>query len=129
MRAATSLKLESLVDDLTRHSGLEKRTQLRKRVLLAAKISFNMTVADCSVRDLSEAGARLHAPSVLGLPDEVHLLIMREGLVIHARRVWAQFPAFGLKFLSAEPIDGCTRPQAAPLRKAWDDWLRSCPSA
>ncbi len=124
MAAWQSLKLEGVADDLAL-SGAEKRAAPRKRVLLAAKVSFNMTVADCTIRDLSDTGARIHAPSVLGLPDEVHLLILREGLVVHARRVWAQFPAFGLKFLAAEEIDECERPRVAPLRKAWEEWLRA----
>jgi hypothetical protein len=94
-------------------------------VLLQAKISFNVTVADCTIRDLSEAGARIHAPTVLGLPDEAYLLILREGLVVRARRAWAQFPSFGLKFLSAEAIEVGTGPQTALLRDAWEAWVRS----
>jgi hypothetical protein len=120
-----SLKLEGLANEFARPSVAEKRGAPRRRVLLSAKLSFNMTVADCTIRDLSENGARIHAPGVLGLPDEVYLLILREGLVVHAQRVWAKFPLFGLRFLSTEEIDRCTHPQTAPLKKAWEDWLRS----
>jgi hypothetical protein len=81
-----------------------------------------MNAADCTIRDISEGGAQVHAPSVLRLPEEVYLLIMCEGLVIHARRVWTRFPLCGLEFLSAEEIDKSTRPQTAPLREAWAAW-------
>ena len=122
---SAQLKLDSLADELTRGPPVEQRASRRKRVLLAAKVAFNMTMADCTIRDLSEGGARIHAPTVLGLPNELYLLIMREGLVIHAKRIWAGFPHFGLKFLAAEGVEESTWPQAAPLRKAWEDWSRS----
>lgn len=117
------LKLGSLT--LGRQSQVEKRAAPRKQVLLAAKVAFGMTTADCTIRDLSETGARIHALSILRLPDDVYLLIMAEGLVIHARRVWARFPLFGLKFVAAEEVERSTRPQCALLRKAWEDWLRA----
>jgi hypothetical protein len=122
---SAQLKLETLADEMMLGSPVEQRATRRKRVLLAAKVAFGMTMADCTIRDLSEGGARIHAPTVLGLPNEVDLLIMREGLVVRAKRIWAGFPHFGLKFLAAEGVEKSTRPQAAFLRGAWEDWLRS----
>ena len=122
---ATSLKLENVADAPATPFGVEKRASARRRVLLSAKISFNMMVADCTIRNLSQNGARIHAPTVLGMPDEVYLLILREGLLVRARRIWSDFPSFGLRFVEAEPIDRSTRPQTAPLRNAWESWLRS----
>jgi hypothetical protein len=94
-------------------------------VQLAAKIALGSTAADCTIRDISVTGARLDAPSVLRLPDEVHLLILREGLVVRARRVWSRFPLCGLNFIGAEAVERSTHPQASPLRDAWTDWKRS----
>ncbi len=113
------LKLESLTDELAHQSRVEKRSARRRQVRLAAKLAFGVTTADCSIRDLSEAGARIHAPSVLGLPDEVWLLIASEGIVVRAERVWARFPFFGLKFIAAEEVERAEGPQAEALRKAW----------
>ena len=118
---SAQLKLESFVGE----SQAEKRATRRERVLLAAKVAFGATTADCTVRDLSDAGAKIHAPSVLGLPEEVHLLIFSEGRILRARRVWASFPFFGLKFIGTEQVEESTRPQTAALRKSWDEWARS----
>lgn len=116
-----SLNVESLTAEPEGESFVERRVKRRKRVQLPAKIAFGATAADCMIRDLTDSGARIHAPTVLGLPDQVFLLIVSEGLVVRTRRVWADFPAFGLKFLEVEPIEKSTRPETAPLRLAWEE--------
>ena len=116
-----SLNVESLTAEPEGESFVERRVKRRKRVQLPAKIAFGASAADCMIRDLTDSGARIHAPTVLGLPDQVFLLIMSEGLVVRTRRVWADFPAFGLRFLEVEPIEKSTRPETAPLRLAWEE--------
>ena len=116
-----SLNVESLTAEPEGESFVERRVKRRKRVQLPAKIAFGASAADCMIRDLTDSGARIHAPTVLGLPDQVFLLIMSEGLVVRTRRVWADFPAFGLRFLEVEPIETSTRPETAPLRLAWEE--------
>lgn len=119
------LNLELSMAKPTKQLPVENRATRRRRVILAAKVAFGATTADCTIRDISESGARVHAPTVLGLPEEVHLLIFREGRIVRAKRIWADFPFFGLKFLSTEPAEGDARPDTQPLRDAWGDWLRS----
>ena len=118
-----SLIVDSLTAEPEGESYVERRVKRRKRVQLPAKIAFGASAADCMIRDLTDSGARIHAPTVLGLPDQVFLLIMSEGLVVRTRRVWADFPAFGLRFLEVEPIEKSTRPETAPLRLAWEELL------
>jgi len=103
-------------------SEVEQRASPREKVFIAAKVAVGGGAVDCTVRDISETGAQLHAPSVLRLPDKVHLLILSEGLLIHAHRVWARFPLCGLKFITFEEIEGSTHPQAGPLQEAWQAW-------
>jgi hypothetical protein len=100
-------------------AAAERRAKGRKRVNLAAKLALGTTVADCTVRDLSDAGGRIEAPFVRSLPDEVFLLILDEGVVVRARCTWARLPSFGLKFIDAESIEESTRPETAVLRLAW----------
>ena len=119
------LNLTHSIDKPTTRSSVEKRAVRRRRVRLAAKVAFGATMADCTIRDISDSGARVHAPTVLGLPEEVHVLIFREGRIMRAKRVWDDFPFFGLRFLSTEPAEGGAGPQTAALRGAWDDWRRS----
>ena len=100
----------------------DRRASPRIGVQLEAKVAVGASALDCTITNISEGGVRVHAPSVLRLPEEVYLLILSEGLVIRARRVWAHFPSCGLEFLSAEEVEKSTRPQAVPLREAWGDW-------
>lgn len=116
-----SLKVQSPAIEPAEESYVDRRVKRRKRVQLAAKIAFGASSADCTIRDLTDAGVRIHAPTVLGLPEQVFLLITSEGLVVRTRRIWADFPAFGLRFLEAEPIEQSTRPETAPLRLAWEE--------
>jgi hypothetical protein len=103
-------------------SEVEQRGSPREKVFLPAKVAIGGGVVDCTVTDISETGAQLHAPSVLRLPDKVHLLILSGGLLIHADRVWARFPLCGLKFITFEEIEDSTHPQSGPLRNAWAAW-------
>jgi hypothetical protein len=82
-----------------------------------------MAPAVCSILDLTERGARIHAPSVIDLPDEVLLLIMREGLLVKAKRIWAHPPTFGLKFIQPQDIETSQEPQSEALRAVWREWV------
>lgn len=101
----------------------ELRGRRRQRVFLAGKIAHGMVVCDCTIRDLSPAGARVHVPSVIGLPDEVRLLVLREGLLVRARRIWTRETLFGLEFVEAEDIQKSRKPQAEPMRRIWQAWV------
>jgi hypothetical protein len=78
---------------------------------------------DCTIRDLSETGARIHVPAAIGLPDEVALLVLREGMVRLSRRVWSRAPFFGLEFLDAEAVNTTEKSQYAPLKRVWQEWV------
>ena len=101
----------------------DNRARRRHRVLLAGVVCFGPDViADCTIRDLSELGARLHIPEVLGLPPELSVVVMQEGVVFRARRVWAKAPLFGVEFLEAENLERTTKPAYAALRRTWHAW-------
>ena len=70
------------------------------------------------------SGARIHAPSVLGLPETVHLLIPRARLMVRSRRVWSDFPHFGLRFVHTETLEESADGKVVSLG-AWSDWPRS----
>lgn len=101
----------------------DKRARRRVRVNLAGLICFGPAVmADCTIRDLSELGARLQIGNVLGLPPEVLLVILSEGVVFRARWVWSKPPLFGVEFLEADDLARTTRPAYAALRRTWQAW-------
>lgn len=107
---------------LGREAPVEQRASPRKKVSMAAKVAIGGGAVDCTVRDISESGVQLLAPSVLRLPDEVHLLILSEGLLVHAQRIWSRFPLCGLRFINVEDIRRSAHPQAGPLKEAWQNW-------
>ncbi len=121
-------ELKPLADALGDGTLVEQRGKRRLRVLLSAKVCFGQTMADCTVKNLSATGARIHAPAVLGLPQTVHLLIPRARLIVHSRQIWSDFPCFGLKFLRAEAIDDASDTNVVQL-SAWKAWARSTSSA
>lgn len=118
------MSAQQQLDQLTlpEEAELEQRASPRKKVSMAAKVAVGGGAVDCTVRDISASGVQLLAPSVLRLPDEVHLLILSSGLLIHGQRIWARFPLCGLRFINVEDIRRSTHPRAAPLRDAWENW-------
>jgi len=62
----------------------------RTRVLKGAVISFRQlgTTIDCTVRDLSSAGACLTVTSPAGIPNGFDLMLDREKLTRHCRVAW-----------------------------------------
>ena len=74
-------------------SGLEvpetdKRSAQRLRVLKQGKIllSNNLSVRDCTVRDLSETGAKLLCPDPGAIPNEFRLVLIAERQMREPRR-------------------------------------------
>ncbi len=56
----------------------ERRTERRTRVLLPARILTNGRASlACSIRDLTEGGARLHVPAPEQVPERFDLVIDR----------------------------------------------------
>ncbi len=55
----------------------ERRRKARRHVLKGARISFkgHFTAIDCTVRNLSSAGASLNVASPIGIPDTFDLVL------------------------------------------------------
>jgi len=60
--------------------GDQRRRFFRRRMLKGARISFDKSssIFSCTVRDISEGGARLEIGNTLGIPDEF-TLTMEDG--------------------------------------------------
>ncbi len=78
----------------------DKRKVPRRRVLKEGKIVYadGLRVLDCTIRDISENGARLLIANTIGLPDEFHLFEKSSGLLYPATIVWRQANAIGVQF-------------------------------
>lgn len=88
-----------------------KRNAARARVLKGAKIVSmnNWCLTDCTVRDISETGAKLLCGDHLGIANEFRFLLPAENSIRNAKVVWRQDNMLGIEFTSEK-----TR---APVRK------------
>lgn len=79
----------------------ERRIKRRQRSLKAGKIVFNrqLSVIDCTVRDLTDEGACLVMGSPVGLPETFELLIPVDNFKRTCRVVWKSSDKIGVAFL------------------------------
>jgi hypothetical protein len=77
----------------------EHRKTQRRRVLKAGTISINRTAGiDCTVRNLSNAGACLDVASPLGIPDDFELVIGEDHSQQPCHVVWRSDKRIGIAF-------------------------------
>jgi len=77
----------------------ERRSVPRHRTLKGGSIVFNegRSAIDCTVRNLSEAGANLRVTSVVGIPDSFTLQ-MSDKTTRNCRVVWRKATELGVAF-------------------------------
>jgi PilZ domain-containing protein len=77
----------------------ELRKTQRRRVLKAGTISVNRTGGiDCTVRNLSDAGACLDVVSPLGIPDDFELVIGEDHSHQPCHVIWRSEKHIGIAF-------------------------------
>jgi hypothetical protein len=77
----------------------EKRGAPRHRVFKHGTLSFpGGGVIDCTVRNISNTGARVDVDSPVGLPKVVTLNISADHFVRQCRRIWCNDNRIGLAF-------------------------------
>lgn len=78
----------------------DKRRVTRHRVLKEGKIVMlnNWSVVDCSIRDISETGARIRCKDQPAVPSDFRLLLMAEQRIRDAHVVWRKDDQLGLQF-------------------------------
>ncbi len=76
----------------------ERRAKPRQRTLKAGTIEFDGGSIDCTIRNLSPAGAALDVASPVGIPSEITLNIVssRERQTCHI--VWRKEKRIGVVF-------------------------------
>ena len=77
-----------------------KRSTQRQRVLKSGKIVFaggSFTV-DCTIRNLSETGARLRVPTTVTIPDRFALLDGQSGKRRDVTVAWRKGDEIGVHF-------------------------------
>jgi hypothetical protein len=75
-----------------------RRNAPRRRVLKTGSIEFADTVIECTVRDVSDAGAALQVVTPLFIPDRFTLFIPSEQSRRTCRMVWRTGRGMGVAF-------------------------------
>ncbi|WP_223967715.1 sensor domain-containing diguanylate cyclase [Bradyrhizobium sp. RD5-C2] len=96
---------------------------------MAGKIVFNFgrSAFDCTVRQLTDTGATVELESVVGIPDQVQLLIVGTNQVRPCKRLWQSDRQLGLVFEAqqaapapAAAVPAAPAPSAMPERRSGD---------
>lgn len=89
----------------------ENRAARRQRVLKQGKIlpPADLVGVDCTVRDISESGARLLCADPTRIPDEFRLVFQADRTMRDVRVMWRRDGQIGVQFTS--------EPRRAPLLK------------
>lgn len=74
----------------------EKRISPRHRVLKAGTIEFNGGAIDCTIRNLSTAGAALDVTSPVGIP--AHFTLFTDGAHLPCHVIWRREKRIGVAF-------------------------------
>jgi hypothetical protein len=76
----------------------ERRAIQRQRVYQAGTIEFDGSAIDCTIRNVSPAGAALEVASPMGVPHEVTLCLPSRSARQHCYIVWRKERRIGVVF-------------------------------
>ena len=79
----------------------DRRSSQRWRTVLKGRIVFNnrCSILDCTIRDLSDTGARIYFADISEIPPEFELEIPNRGVRVPGRVMWSRGANHGVMFL------------------------------
>ncbi len=91
----------------------DKRGKARKRILKGARIVFNgrASTLSCTVRDISEKGARLRVAQGQAVPSRFDLLIDTDGFEAPCKVAWRKGEDVGVTFEAPPTVSASKRAQ------------------
>ena len=83
----------------------DSRGSRRSRTLKGGRVLLNdRSTIDCTIRDMTDTGARLRFGALVPLPEECRLLLPSDGTVFPIRVIWQSSDSAGVAFTGpAEP--------------------------
>lgn len=100
----------------------ERRANLRIASSAPGRVWFGPELelwADCRLRDLSKAGAKVEISAVYRLPPRVILVHKGDDAVFEAVVKWRQGDATGLSFERRHPLFTCEEARLKPIIQSW----------
>jgi hypothetical protein len=85
-----------------RRASIRLRTLLEGRVMLGSRVS----PVECTVRDISETGARITFGKPVPLPPEFELQVPKRKISRQVRVVWSNEKSHGLMFVEGQDAGG-----------------------
>jgi hypothetical protein len=95
----------------------------RKRTYLTGLLVYGdgaFTLA-CTIRDISEGGAKIILEKRQPLPGDIHLIVVKYGVAYLAKVAWLNFPARGLQFSGTYSLKEIVPKELTFLRQLWLD--------
>jgi hypothetical protein len=78
----------------------ERRKVPRQRALKGAKLLLGkLSVFDCVVRNISDAGAGVELPYTLDVPDKIDIRFFGNASMRHCRCAWRKLSKMGVEFI------------------------------
>ena len=101
----------------------------RRRTLLNGKLVYSegrfepdgAFTLDCTVRDISEGGAKIVVRQRQALPPNLYLIVVKYCVAYWARVVWLDLPARGLQFSKTYSLSAPLPHDLRFLRRVWGD--------
>jgi hypothetical protein len=102
-------------------AAAERRRKARCRLTVPGLISFpaSSKPLECTIRDLSDTGARIALRTNQLVPREVYLINMRDRLAYRADVEWRTSIEMGLNFRETYSLAELTDPKLIPLKTLW----------
>lgn len=100
---------------------LERRRSLRQRALLAGKLANEdaTSTIDCTIRNLSPDGAMIETTAPHLVPNQLHLVQVKEGVAWDAEVIWRRGNRVGLALKDRHDLRETTARQLRALRAIW----------
>jgi hypothetical protein len=100
---------------------IERRAHPRHRALLAGKLANEgaTETIDCAIRNLSDDGAMVETTTPHLIPNELHLVQIKEGIAWDAEVIWRRGNRVGLKLVTRHDLRENTDKQLRALRAIW----------
>lgn len=99
----------------------DKRQSARKKSILRGKIAYDNGARsfDCTIRDISDTGARIDLPLDHIVPKNFVLIDMRNGNAFEAEVKWRTRSQIGMTFARSFTLDGPLSPENRYLKHLW----------
>lgn len=100
---------------------LERRRAGRQRALLAGKLANEdaTNTLDCIIRNISADGAMIETTTPHLIPNQLHLVQIREGIVWDASVIWRRGTRIGLSLGDRHDLRETTEKDLRALRAIW----------